>query len=67
MTATIDTILGTEPTTHPCLLCGKPAVVLLNTTPACAEHIDQVMAQAFALMYRLIGRLIVEGKSHGVQ
>lgn len=58
---TVDVTLSEETITRVCLMCGKPAVVLLNRTPACREHIETVMAQAFADLYRLIGRLVWEG------
>jgi hypothetical protein len=59
---TIDTTIGTTGEKQPCLLCGKDAVVIINGTASCGEHLDRVMAQAFAMVYRLIGRLTYEAR-----
>jgi hypothetical protein len=57
---TVTVVLDEEPVERVCLMCGKPAVVLLNRTPACTEHLDTVMAQAFKPLHELLGRLVWE-------
>src|SRR5262245_33282270 len=47
----VDTVIGTDPTDWTCKVCGATAVVLLNREGACGEHIEQVMAEAFAPLY----------------
>lgn len=47
-----------------CAVCGKPAVALLNGKATCADDLDRVMAEAFAPLYQLIGRITWENRPH---